>query len=47
MTDEVVKFIDKYGDKIASSYEVLKEQSKWHDAMSIGLLFRQLFWLLA
>lgn len=33
MTDEVVKFIDKYGDKIVSSYEVLKEQSKWHDAM--------------
>lgn len=29
MTDEVVK----YGDKIAASYEVLKEQSKWHDVM--------------
>lgn len=27
MTDEVVKFLDKYGDKIAASYEVLKEQS--------------------
>lgn len=26
MTDEVVKFLDKYGDKIAASYEVLKEQ---------------------
>jgi hypothetical protein len=33
MTDEVVKFLDKYGDKIAASYEVLKEQSKWHDVM--------------
>lgn len=31
MTDEVVKFLDKYRDKIAASYEVLKEQSKWHD----------------
>ncbi len=29
MTDEVVKFLDKYGDKIAASYEVLKEQSFW------------------
>lgn len=28
MTDEVVKFLDKYGDKISASYEVLKEQSK-------------------
>lgn len=28
MTDEVVKFLDKYSDKIAASYEVLKEQSK-------------------
>ena len=33
MTDEVVKFLDKYCDKIAASYEVLKEQSKWHDIM--------------
>lgn len=33
MTDEVVKFLDKYGDKITASYEVLKEQSKWHDVM--------------
>lgn len=33
MTDEVIKFLDKYGDKIAASYEVLKEQSKWHDVM--------------
>lgn len=33
MTDEVVKFLDKYGDKIAASYEVLKEQSKWNDVM--------------
>lgn len=33
MTDEVVKFLDKYGDKIAASYEVLKEKSKWHDVM--------------
>jgi hypothetical protein len=33
MTDEVVKFLDKYGDKISASYEVLKEQSKWHDVM--------------
>nr|DAS88203.1 MAG TPA: hypothetical protein [Caudoviricetes sp.] len=33
MTDEVVKFLDKYGDKIPASYEVLKEQSKWHDVM--------------
>lgn len=33
MTDEVVKFLDKYGDKIAASYEVLKEQSKWYDVM--------------
>lgn len=33
MTDEVVKFLDKYGDKNAASYEVLKEQSKWHDVM--------------
>jgi hypothetical protein len=33
MTDEVVKFLDKYGDKISASYEVLKEQSKWHDLM--------------
>ena len=33
MTDEFVKFLDKYGDKISASYEVLKEQSKWHDVM--------------
>lgn len=33
MTDEVVKFLDKYGDKFAASYEILKEQSKWHDVM--------------
>lgn len=33
MTDEIVKFLDKYGDKISASYEVLKEQSKWHDVM--------------
>jgi len=33
MTDEVVKFLDKYGDKISASYEVLKEQSKWHDVI--------------
>lgn len=33
MTDEVVKFLDKYGDKISASYKVLKEQSKWHDVM--------------
>ena len=33
MTDELVKFLDKYGDKISASYEVLKEQSKWHDVM--------------
>lgn len=33
MTDEVVKFLDKYSDKIDASYEVLKEQSKWHDVM--------------
>lgn len=33
MTDEVVKFLDKYGDKIAAAYEVLKEQYKWHDVM--------------
>lgn len=33
MTDELVKFLDKYGDKISASYEILKEQSKWHDVM--------------
>lgn len=33
MTDEIVKFLDKYVDKISASYEVLKEQSKWHDVM--------------
>lgn len=33
MTDEIVKFLDKYGDEISASYEVLKEQSKWHDVM--------------
>jgi hypothetical protein len=38
MTDEVVKFLDKYGDKISASYEVLKEQSKWHDFMVYWIL---------
>ena len=40
MTDEVGKFLDKYGDKIAASYEVLKEQSKWHLAPDYNLINR-------